>query len=223
MTAAIAGKRQIRHNGLLTKLSMRFPPRLRVAAVVALVAACLSCGGKAPPTNYYVLDIPAPAPAADRLDHTAVLMPLRVGRVIGQGRIIYRESREQVGFYEYHRWAEDPEDSVTRSLLNEVLARGTFAAVVPYDGRTKADFILRGELRRLEEVDYEGPVRAVVEIALELVDAGSGLVVWSGASAVTEDVPASEVRSVVSRMSAAVGKSVKQLTGELDRHVRSKG
>ncbi len=202
---------------------MRPPPCLRFAAVIAFAAACVSCGGNTPPTNYYVLDIPAPAPAADRLDRTAVLMPLRVGTVIGQGRIVYRESPEQVGFYEYHRWAEDPEDSVARSLLNELLARGTFASIAPFDGRTKADFILRGELRRLEEVDYDGPVRAVAEIALELVDAGTGHVVWTGASAVTEDVPASEVRAVVSRMAAAVGKSVKELSGELDRHVRSKG
>ena len=202
---------------------MRTPPRPRVAAVIAFVAACISCGGKAPPTNYYVLDLPAPAPAADRLDRTAVLMPLRVGTVIGQGRIVYRESPEQVGFYEYHQWAEDPEDSVARSLMNEVLARGTFASIAPFDGRTKADYILRGELRRLEEVDYGGPVRVAVEIALELVDTGTGRVVWSGASAVTEDVPASEVRSVVSRMAAAVVNSVKQLSGELDRHVRSNG
>ena len=202
---------------------MRSLLRRRVAAVVVLGAVWLSCGGKAPPTNYYVLDVPAPAPASDRLDRTAVLMPLRVGRVVGQGRIVYRESPEQVGFYEYHRWAEDPEDTVARFLLQELMARGTFASIAPFDGRTKADFILRGELRRLEEVDYDGPVRAAVEIALELVDAGTGRVVWSGVSSATEEVPASEVRSVVARLGAAVGKSVKQLSGELDRHVRSKG
>ena len=223
MAAARAGKREIRHNDLLAQSSMHSLQLLRAAAVVALVAACISCGGKAPPTLYYVLDLPAPAPAADRLDRTAVLMPLRVGRVIGQGRVIYRESPEQVGFYEYHRWAEDPESSVARSLVREVMARGTFASVVPFDGKTKADFILRGELRRLEEVDYDGPVRAAAEIALELVDADTGRVVWSGASSETEDVPASEVRSVVSRMGAAVAKIVKQLSGELDRHVRSRG
>ena len=196
--------------------------RLHVVAVVVL-GICLSCGAKAPPTHYYVLDLPAPAPASARLQHTAVLVPLRVTRVIGQGRIVYRESPEQVGFYEYHRWAEDPEDGVTRLLLRELMARGTFSSVVPFDGRTRADFILRGELRRLEEDDYGGPVRAAVEISLELVDAGTGRVTWSGASTVTEEVPASEVRSVVSRMGVAAGKSVRELSGQLDRHLRTKG
>lgn len=202
---------------------MHFRHRSQAAAAVAVLGVCLSCGGKAPQTSYYVLDLPSPAPAPDRLDHTAVLMPMRVARIVGQGRIVYRESPEQVGFYEYHRWAEDPGEGVARLLLREVMARGTFSSVVPFDGRTRSDFILRGELRRLEEVDFDGPVRAAVEFALELVDAGTGRVTWSGASTVTEEVPASEVRSVVSRMSAAAGKSVKELAGELDTYIRSGG
>ena len=226
MAAAIAGKRKTGHNDLLAQISMqstRFARRTAIAAVTVLVGwAGTSCGGKAPPTLYYLLDLPAPAAAAEPLDRTAVLMPLRAGKVISQGRIVYRESPEQVGFYEYHRWAEDPEDSIGRSLLREILARGTFASVVPFDGRTKSDFIVRGELRRLEEIDYDGPVRATVEIALELVDASTGRAVWSGSASATEDVPASEVRSVVSRMAAAAERSLKQLCAEIDRHVRSR-
>lgn len=196
-------------------------PRLRRVAAAAIVVACLACAGKVPPTLYYVLDLPAPAPAADRLDHTAVLMPMRVGKVVGQGRVVYRESPEQVGFYEYHRWAEDPEDSVAEALLRELMARGTFESVIPFDGRTKADFLLRGEIRSLEEIDYGGPVRAAAAVSLELVDASTGRVVWSGAASRTEGVPASEVRSVVKSMSAAVREAIQQLSAEVDRHLRS--
>ena len=196
---------------------------LAALAAAASLAAAIHCGGKAPPTLYYALDLPSPAAAADPLGHTAVLMPLRAGQVIGQGRIVYRESPEQVGFYEYHQWAEDPEASVSRLLLAELMARGTFASVVPFDGRTKSDFLVRGELRRLEEVDYDGPVRVAVEVALELVDAGSGRVVWSDSSSATEEVPSSEVRSVVARMGAAVERAVKELAAGLDRHLRPEG
>lgn len=196
-------------------------PRLGRIAINVLTVALLGCGGPVPPTQLYVLDLPAPPPAMDRLEHTAIMMPIRASDVIRQDRIVYRESAAQVGFYEYHRWAKDPEDSIAESLARELLSRGTFASVSAFDGRTKADYILRGRLERLEEVDYGGPVRAAVEIALELVDARTARVVWSGSASKTEEVPVSEVRSVVLKMREAAEQSIRQLSSELDRHMRS--
>ena len=206
---------------MLAQITMRFAIWLQWVTVAAVISSCLACGGKMPATHYYALDLPAPPPAGERLEHTAVLMPVGIGQVIGQGRIVYRESPEEVGFYEYHRWAEDPENSVASALIREMLARGTFATIVRYDGRSKADFVLRPELRRLEEIDYGGPVRAVFEISLDLVNAGTEMVDWSSTVSVTEEVPLSEVRSVVSRMSEAARQGIRQLSEQLDRHLRS--
>ena len=193
------------------------------ALAVAAVVGSLACAASAPPTRYYALDLPRPAPAAERLAHTAVLMPVRAGEIARQGRIVFRESPHEVGFYEYHRWAEDPEDSVAEALASELLARGTFASVTPFDGRTQADFILRGELRSIEEIDYDGPVKASVEIALELVDADTSRVVWSGNAVAVEDVPTAEVRAVVERMSVSADHAIKRLAGRIDSHLRSGG
>lgn len=193
------------------------------ALAVAVAIGGLACGASAPPTHYYALDLPRPVPAATRLAQTAVLMPIRAGEIARQGRIVFRESPHEVGFYEYHRWAEDPEDSVAEALASELLARGTFASVTPFDGRTQADFILRGELRRIEEIDYDGPVKASVEIALELVDADTSRVVWAGNTAVVADVPAAEVRAVVERLSVSAEQAIKRLAGQIDSHFRSGG
>lgn len=202
---------------------MRVRRRMRHGAhALALATAwVLACGGPVPPTNYYVLNLPSPVPAVASLEHTTVVMPIRAGRIIRQGRIVYRESPEQVGYYEYHRWAEDPQASVARSLQRHVVARGTFASAAPFDGKTRADFILRGELERLEEVDHGGAVRAEVELSLELVDSDTARVVWSGAASESEAVPASEVRAVVECMSAAVERAIQRLAGELDDHFRA--
>ena len=193
------------------------------ALAVAVAIGGLACGASAPPTHYYALDLPRPAPAATRLAQTAVLMPIRAGEIARQGRIVFRESPHEVGFYEYHRWAEDPEDSVAEALASELLARGTFASVTPFDGRTQADFILRGELRRIEEIDYDGPVKASVEIALEVVDAGTSRVIWAGNAAAAEDVPTAEVRAVVERLSVSADQAIKRLAGQIDSHFRSGG
>ncbi len=198
-------------------------PNLRRTAVAALLAACLGCGGKVPPTLYYALNLPAPPPASERLDHTAVLMPFRATGLARENRIVYRETPEQVGYYEYHRWAEDPRDSIAESLRREVLARGTFASVVDFDGRTRADYVLRGRIQRLEEVDYGGPVRATVELSLELVATDTGEVVWTGSATETGEVPQSDVRSVVERLGTAAQASIKRLAAELHRHLGSAG
>lgn len=193
------------------------------ALAAAIAVSCLACGASAPPTHYYALDLPRPAPATTGLAHTAVLMPIRAGEIARQGRIVYRESPHEVGFYEYHRWAEDPEDSVAEALASELLARGTFASVTPFDGRTQADFILRGELRRIEEIDYDGPVKASVEIALELVDADTSRVIWAGSAAAVEDVPTAEVRAVVERLSVSADQAIKHLAVQIDSHLRTGG
>ena len=197
----------------------------RRLGLACLAVACLACGVVVPPTNYYALDLPAPSPAtaAAPLEHTAILMPIRVGGVIRQGRIVYRQSPVEVGYYEYHRWAEDPHESVSRALREQILALRTFARLDHFDGRTAADYVLRGELRRLEEVDHGGGVRAAVEISLELVESATARVVWVGSAEKNEQVSASEVRSVVAGLSAAAEQAIRQLSGELDRHLRPPG
>ena len=55
----------------------------------------------------------------------------------------------------------------------------------------------------------------------KLVNAGTQAVDWSSTVSITEDVPLSEVRSVVSRMSAAARQGIQQLSEQLDRHLRS--
>ena len=199
---------------------MMIDTRLRLPAA-ALFIVFAGCGGKVPPTHFYALDLPAPAPSAERLDHSAVLVPVRVARLVSQGRIVYRESREQVGFYEYHRWAESPGESVSRALRSALLARGTFGTVGPFDGRAAADFVVRAELLRLEEIDYGGPVRGAAEIAAELVDTSSGRVVWSATESDAADVDASDVRLVVASMREAVEAAVGRLADGIDRYLRS--
>ena len=51
-----------------------------------------------------------------------------------QGAIVYKTSPEQIGFYNYHRWATDPWDFVTNTVADRLRASGTFTQVKPYDG-----------------------------------------------------------------------------------------
>ena len=194
----------------------------RGALAIALLALCLGCGGKIPPTHYYVLELPPPPrPTSEALPGAAVVMRLRASRMLIQDRIVYRPSQGEVGYYEYHRWAEDPRDSLTKSLIQHLRSRGAFSSVVPFDGRSKTDYIIRGTLERLEEVD-SGGVAVFVKISAQLMSTESRETIWQGEGEGRGQVAAGEVRSVVAEMSRASHQAVKGLADQINEFVRSK-
>jgi len=197
------------------------PVVLAAIAVLALIALG-ACGGKIPPTHFYALDLSVPATPrpANTLDHSVLVMPMRAADRLTQDRIIYRPSREEVGYYEYHRWADEPRSSVTAALVEKLREKGTFNRVAMFDGRTKADYILRGRVSRLEEVDFEEGVKVYAAIELELIDGKDASVAWSGTGEASSPVETAEMRDVVGRMSEAMKRSIDQAAGDLDSFLR---
>ena len=198
------------------------PPVLAAIAVLASIALG-ACGGKIPPTHYYALDLSVPATPkpANTLEHSVLVMPLRATDMLTQDRIVYRPSREEVGYYDYHRWADEPRSSVTAALLQKLREKGTFGTVAMFDGRTKADYILRGRISRLEEVDFEEGVKVYAAIELELIDGKDASVAWSGTGQASSPVATPEMRDVVGRMSETMKQSIEQVAKDLDSFMRS--
>lgn len=184
-------------------------------AIAALIL--LGCGGgKLPPTHYYALSLPpAPVPAAESLPHTVAVMPIRTSNMFTQDRIVYRPTPEEVGYYEYHRWAEDPRESVQAALVEKMRASGAFQSVARFDGRTRSDYVLRARIDRLEEVDFEGGVKVYAGISAELLDAATLRVVWEGSASSNASVTESNMQAVVRQLSAVADKSLDELTASL--------
>jgi ABC-type uncharacterized transport system auxiliary subunit len=132
-----------------------------------------------------------------------------------QGAIVYRTSPEQVGFYQYHRWAVDPREFVTNAIIDHLRASGKFAAVRAYDGRSDVDCILGGRLEKLEEVDYEGGVRVEVALSAQITDLRSGKTVWANAASESARVEKRNVPAVVAEMSQAMDGAIQKLLASL--------
>jgi uncharacterized lipoprotein YmbA len=103
------------------------PCALCLSLCLLLVAGC--GGGKIPKTFYYKLNLPdAPVATGNASgEKTAIVMPFRASEMLIQDKIVYRPNPEEVGFYEYHRWAEDPRTTVTASLMDHLRQKGTFS------------------------------------------------------------------------------------------------
>jgi cholesterol transport system auxiliary component len=185
--------------------------------LIALSIGLLALGGcagiKYP--NYYTLNMANPASAsrgAAPISGTVAVEEFRAPAYLTQGPIAYRPEPEEIAFYDYHHWAEDPRRTVTAAIVRDL--QQTFQSAELYDGRGGADFLLTGYLDHLEELDNGNSVSVDVGISAALKNLKTGAVIWSGTSSKTSAVEQRSVPGVVAAMS-------RELTGAADEIVAS--
>src|SRR5258708_29073274 len=126
------------------KRNMRMQRATALAITLAVSIAFVGCGGKVRYPSYYTLHVPPPPdpPAQGTLHAPLAVREFRSPAYLRQGAIVYKTAPEQIGFYNYHRWATDPRDFVTNAVADRLRASGTFTQVKPYDGRADIDYVL---------------------------------------------------------------------------------
>jgi len=183
-----------------------------VFSLAALVILA-SCGGRVRSPNYYTLNLPAPPdpPPAENAHAAVAVREFRAPAYLKQGAIVYKSSPEQVGFYAYHRWAINPCEFVTNSVIERLRASAHFARVKPYDGHPDIDYVLSGRLEKLEEIDYQGGVKVEVAISAQMTNLATGVTVWTNAVSEVGDVNKNDVPAVVSEMNRTMERAINKL------------
>ncbi len=190
---------------------------LGIGLTVGFIAST-SCGRIRYP-DYYTLNVPAP-PSAHRIPRTiAGCLAVREFHspvFLREGPIVYRSSAEQLAFYHYHRWAEDPRQAVTGLMMQDLEASGLFQSVDFYnDGRGSPDLVLTGTLEHLEELDHAGSVSVQVTISARLVTAKTGEVIWQDTASKTGSPDQRTMAAIVAEMSRQMGSAVESLVSSL--------
>ena len=190
--------------------------------IAALLIALVALGGCARVRypDYYALRLPNPVSASRdsaRIAASVAVREFRAPQYLRQGSIVYRPESEQIAFYDYHRWAEDPRQSLTNTIVRGL--KQVFESVDVYDGRSGAEFLLTGSLDRLEEVDSEGSVAVEVEISGKLQNVKTGNVVWSDTSFKTSKVNQRSLPAVVAEMSRDLAEAATQLISSMRSRV----
>lgn len=189
--------------------------RKRIAVSIVLTALIIlsGCGGAVKYPSYYTLQVPPPPdpPAQGNVRGTLEVREFRSPAYLHQGAIVYKTSPEQIGFYNYHRWATDPRDFVTNAVTDRLRASGTFTQVKPYDGRADGDYVLSGRLEKLEEIDYDGGVKVEVALSAQMVQTSTGVTVWTNSVSEVGQVENRDVPAVVSEMSRTMERAIEKL------------
>lgn len=207
---------------------MRFK-RERTASLLAGLAAlagmlvAANCGASRP-VSYYTLDAtPVPVPVEARSPDSQLPVSLIVGRISASplyldDPIVYQLSDVQMGTYEYHRWAEAPTEMLETMLTQALAANGRFRSVTRLGNGTRGDYLLRGHLYALDEVDSPS-LTARFSLELELIDQKTRTEVWTHTYDNSEPVSRRTVSAVVEALRQNVAAGIDQLTASLDTYL----
>jgi ABC-type uncharacterized transport system auxiliary subunit len=193
-----------------------------IAAIVLMVGILGGCGSTRP-AKYYQLTVPADAGSVEKAD--AVPVRLQVGwlmtsHLYREDRIVYGNGPEQLGTYEFQRWAEPPTEMIQEILLRELRATGHYRAVQVRRSNIPGDFAIRGNLYDFKEVDGN-PTSTRVTLELQMRDLKTGATVWT--HYYTHDEPASgkDVPAIVAALDKNVQRAVKEIVESLDQYFAS--
>jgi cholesterol transport system auxiliary component len=183
-----------------------------LALMMTLLPVLSGCGRVRYPA-YYTLNLPAPPdpPAAENVRTSIAVREFQSPNYLKQGPVVFRPTPEEIGFYEYHRWAADPRMLVTNAVVDHLRAGGQFFMVSLYDGRPNNDYVFSGKLEKLEEVDYQAGVKVEVAISAQITRVATGATVWSNAVSETGTVSQRNVRGVISEMNRTVDLAINKL------------
>src|SRR5947209_17213466 len=136
--------------------------RMNRFLLIAVLALGLTGCGSPRPVNYYQAQLPpAPAASAGTYPIDIVVSRLAGPSLLQSSPIVYRTGSNQIGTYAYHRWADPPVVLVQARLIGLLRNSGDYRAVGEMGAIGKPDFIVRGRLSELSEVDA-GTIGALV-------------------------------------------------------------
>jgi ABC-type uncharacterized transport system auxiliary subunit len=195
-------------------------PRRALFATAALGIAFLYGCGATRSSKYYQLTIPADAAhieKADAVPVTLLLGALMTSHLYREDRIVYGNTTEQLGTYEYQRWAEPPADMIGEVLLRELRASGRYRAVYYRRSNMQGDFALRGRLYDFKELTG-GQLSARVTFELEMRNLKTGATVWTHYYTHDEPVGGKDVAAVVAALDRNVQRSAGEVVTSLDQY-----
>jgi ABC-type uncharacterized transport system auxiliary subunit len=204
------------------------PTAGKAAVFLMLAAACLGLGGcffaKPAETKYYVLDY-LPTPPAERLSKGPYPFVVRmrdpnIAEAYRRSQIVYRQSANQMQFYNYHLWAVDPDRMIADLAMKHLKAARLFDNVTRTIESYAPDYFMSLDIQAIEEYDAKEQWYAHLAIEYQLEDAKTNQIVWKRVydlrKTVAQQEPVYVVRALSYLLETINDRMVKELDVVLD-------
>ncbi|HKV62497.1 MAG TPA: ABC-type transport auxiliary lipoprotein family protein [Candidatus Acidoferrum sp.] len=192
-------------------------------AFFLLIAGALSGCGAARAAKYYQLTVPTDAGDVEKPGSVPVrllLGGLTTSHLYREDRIVYGNGPEQLGTYEFQRWAEPPAEMIQEILLRELRATGHYRAVHMRRSNVTGDFAIRGRLYDFKELEG-GALSTRVTMEFEMRDLKSGATVWNHYYTHDEPATGKDVPAIVAALDKNVQHGVKEVVDSLEQYFAS--
>jgi len=177
--------------------------------------ALTGCGSARPARFYTLQDLPAaPQANASPLPYTVLVGRIVAPSLYRDDRIVYGTGPVELGAYDDHRWAEPPAEMLENMLTDSLRSSGAFRSVQRVGSGGRGQYIVRGHLIALDEVDTPG-VAARFAVEVELYDVKAGAVIWHQSYSHDQPVESKTIPAVVEALQANVRAGMQQLTGAI--------
>jgi cholesterol transport system auxiliary component len=198
--------------------------RIRDAALIVLAVGFAAGCGASRPVKYFALEVPE-TPTVAQSSSAQYPVSLLVTRVAAthlyrDDRLVYGINAEELGTYEYARWAEPPVDMIQDSLIASLRSTKQFRSVSAVASNLRGDYLVRAHLEALDEVE-QPQLAARFAMEIDLYDPKSGATVWSDSYSHDQAVQGKKVEDVVAALDQNVKTGMNQLASNLAQYFAS--
>lgn len=186
--------------------------RLSVAACIAVLAGCAS--GHIIPTLHYVIT-PTIGVQTGSVSKQSLGIRSLVSARPYKANIVFRRDPNVLENLDNLEWAEWPRDVLNRALMDAVVATGRFQDVGDASDLSAPDFILTGEVRTFDLLEYTEPWTAECTVRIELRELRSGVLKWSATLTASTPLEENTPSALPEAMSTSVSSIVQQAANAL--------
>jgi ABC-type uncharacterized transport system auxiliary subunit len=193
---------------------------LEIVAVLLLCVILSGCGA-ARPSKYYQLTIPgdnnADPPGANVYPVSILVGPLNTSHLYREDHIVYSSSGEDMGTYEYQRWAEPPAEMIQDVIFRSLRSSGRYRSVYSLRSSVRGDYLLHGHLYDFKEITSSSMFGRLA-LEMELRDTKTGSTVWTHLYNHDEPVSGKNVSAVVAALNRNVQRATAEIAAGLDQY-----
>lgn len=139
-------------------LSRRRLLRLAASVAAAGVAAACSIAEPAPADHFYRLSLNPPPPQGTEqvAEGTALVETFEVSGVLNQRALLWTTTGAELQQYSYHFWSEPPARALQDAMVRLLRRANAFPEVVTPGYRQRPEWIISGQVDRLELMGPSG-------------------------------------------------------------------
>ncbi len=211
----------------MVRALMRFlggqrPPSRALGPALAGGLFLLSGCGSGPPAREYFYSLQpeiSVAPSAQSIPATLLVTPLGSRGFLGGTQIVFRTAEQplQVQRYDDFLWEAVPGQALAEALIAALRTANTFAYTLSIADRARADFMLNGELTRLEHQPTADPPAVSLALNLTLVASHNRATRFARTYSGTEPTTASTPEAMARAFNRLSGRLLSEAVRDLQR------